>query len=112
MEEDPSAYMQAEGEKKKKKKKNRPALRLDEGSGLLPLALRFYPTVYLLYYYKSTNNDAAAALRSATSACVSGFTTQFTCFTSTKVQILTQKALLEREERVGGGETCSVYLLY
>jgi hypothetical protein len=41
MEEDPSAYMQAEGEKKKKKKKNRPALRLDEGSGLLPLALRF-----------------------------------------------------------------------
>ena len=59
MEEDPSAYMQAEGEKKKKKKKNRPALRLDEGSGLLPLALRF--------------------------------TTQFTCLTSTKLQIETQQ---------------------
>ncbi len=45
-------------------------------------------SVYLLYKYKSTNTDAEGT-RSA-HIQVSG--THFTCFTSTKVQIVTQKA--------------------
>jgi hypothetical protein len=44
-------------------------------------------SVYLLYWYKSTNTDADAGA-------------QFTCFTSTKVRILTQK--LQGLEAVNG----------
>jgi hypothetical protein len=47
---------------------------------------------YLLYKYKRTNTDADGAL---TGALDKGGT-QFTCFTSTKVRMLTQKAVLRR----------------
>jgi hypothetical protein len=44
-------------------------------------------SVYLLYWHKSTNTDAEAGIcRSRVKA-----QTQFTCFTGTRVQILTQK---------------------
>jgi hypothetical protein len=43
--------------------------------------LLYWYSVYLLYWYKSTNTDAAAVRR------LPG--TSFTCFTGTKVQILT-----------------------
>ena len=55
-------------------------------------------SLYLLYWYKSTHTDAAAAatlgertLLQATGwgAPLPGFSTQFTCFTSAKVQVLT-----------------------
>jgi hypothetical protein len=48
-------------------------------------------SVYLLYWYKSTNTDAAARRRLPRTFNCGG--TQFTCFTGTKVQILTQQAL-------------------
>ena len=66
-------------------------------------------SVYLLYGYKSTNTDAegAAALtnsgaRSTRSFTSSHFSTQFTRFTGTKEQILTQKALQRSQTRVQG----------
>jgi hypothetical protein len=46
--------------------------------------MRYY-SLYLLYWYKSTNSDAAGA-----SAAMRTF--DFTCFTGTRVQILTQEA--------------------
>jgi hypothetical protein len=63
--------------------------------GSHPMARRGTP-IYLLYWYKSTNTDALlpAATHPTSSppqakrpACTAG--TQFTCFTGTKVQILT-----------------------
>ena len=60
---------------------------------------RFYLSIYLLYWYRSTNTDAR--LTPCNSIIngenyrleVDGFLcTQFTCFTSTKVQILTPGA--------------------
>jgi hypothetical protein len=44
---------------------------------------RYRHLVYLLYWYKRTNTDAAATIGLNTD-------TQFTCFTGTKGQILTQ----------------------
>jgi hypothetical protein len=57
---------------------------------LLPRPTRLLPlrySLYLHYWYKITNYDAAAPLNA-----------QFTCFTGTKVHIMTQQ--------------CSVYLIY
>jgi hypothetical protein len=42
-------------------------------------------SLYLLYWYKSANTDAAAAQ----DALIVSIKDQFTCFTGTKVQILT-----------------------
>jgi hypothetical protein len=44
-------------------------------------------SVYLLYWYKRTNTDAGGHNKQPPFACLS---TQFTCFTGTNVQILTQ----------------------
>jgi hypothetical protein len=49
----------------------------------------------LLYWYKSTNTDAEGVSGLAQVARRCRFGTQFTCFTGTKVQILTQKALVD-----------------
>ena len=52
-------------------------------------------SVCLLYWYKSTNTGAARRVNILgvwTAVCDSAVT-QFTCFTGTKVQVLTQKAL-------------------
>jgi hypothetical protein len=49
-------------------------------------------TCFMLYWYKSTTTDAKGAARSPRAARG----TPFTCFTGTKVQLLTQKALLDR----------------
>ena len=46
-------------------------------------------SLYLLYWYESTNTDAEGAAEMALRF------THFTCFTGTKVPILTQKALLQ-----------------
>jgi hypothetical protein len=63
---------------------------------LARLFARFYHSVYLLYWYKSTKNDAKGAAceppaqpERVRRCCAHCFTTQFTCFTSTNVQILT-----------------------
>ena len=55
--------------------------------------------VYLLYWYKSTNTDRPLnqQRRAPPRACNTG--AQFTCFTSTKVQILTQKTFLAARRR-------------
>ena len=56
---------------------------------IILLALGGRYSVYLLYWYESANTDATSfCWRSAAG-------THFTCFTGTRVQILTQKALLE-----------------
>jgi hypothetical protein len=52
---------------------------------------------YLLYWYKNTNTDASCSARGAGAgvtrdAYTRCLATQFTCFTITKVQILTQFA--------------------
>ncbi len=47
-------------------------------------------SIYWLYWYKSTNTDAEGACFGAEGGALG---TQFTGFTSTQVQILTQKAL-------------------
>ena len=63
--------------------------------------------IYLLYWYKSTNTDAEGAKRGRKTRSFanwidlkssSALSTPLTCFTGTKVQLLTQKALLEGEE--------------
>ena len=51
-------------------------------------------SIFLRYWYKSSKTDAEALCCNATvvNICLAGVpTSQFTCFTSTKVQILTQK---------------------
>jgi hypothetical protein len=50
-------------------------------------------SVYLLYWYKSTGADAYLSRASGRGA-------QFSCFTGTKVQVLTLKALLGAGERL------------
>jgi hypothetical protein len=60
-------------------------------------------SVCLLYWYTSTNTDAEGP--SAHHTCLG---TQFTCFTGTKVQIMTQKDLV----RITHMSRYSVYLLY
>jgi hypothetical protein len=50
-------------------------------------------SVYLLYWYKSTNTGAAKAVQLGSKGNSCSVGTQCTCFTGTKVRILTQQAL-------------------
>jgi hypothetical protein len=74
-----------------------PFLRAASSSGYQPaypppLRTGLPASVYLLYYYKSTNTDAAVDTNlHILRQCVQVYLPQFTCFTSTKVQILTQQ---------------------
>ena len=56
-------------------------------------ALVSWYSIYLLYSYKSPKTDASRSQRSRFLVLISFLGTHFTCFTCTKVQILTQKAL-------------------
>jgi hypothetical protein len=68
----------------------------------------------LLYWYQSTNISALGEAIKVTAP----LGTHFTCFTGTKVQILTQKAPLvaalrrARETQSGSTARFSLYLLY
>jgi hypothetical protein len=57
----------------------------------LALLLQVLSSVYLLYWYKGTNTDLKS--------CVPGTGAQFTCFTSTTVQILTCEEVRAGKER-------------
>ncbi len=72
-------------------------------------------SVYWLYWYKSTNTDADGGARCALSAATvrrRSFSVhaQFTCFTGTKVPILTQKAV--RQVRIVGCEAGAAQFLH
>ncbi len=72
---------------------------------IILLALGGRYSVYLLYWYKSANTDATSfCWRSAAG-------THFTCFTGTRVQILTQKSHFA-DARREVLKRCSLYLFY
>jgi hypothetical protein len=64
------------------------------------LGFGFRYSVYLLYWYKSTNTDTESSDKPNITYCNRLWGHQFTCFTGTKVQTLTQKAVTSQTSRI------------